>query len=179
MYSVRIIQYAFTLLLGISLSYAGSDESGRLDAGLYLSPGVRIGYIWGEGISISGKLSLGVAFGDDYSRNNFVNVTFGMKRIFVKDRSKLWYNPYTYKEVQFGTFQRDLLPVYIGGSLGVYGEIGGVKNNSGIRWSAFSGMLGFASFEFESFERNIPLFDVGIVGVFPVPIDRGNWQLSF
>ena len=177
MYNVRIIQYTVAFLLTVSISWAGSSE--KLDAGLYISPGIRIGYAYGEGLSLSGKLSVGVAFGTETFRNNFVNVTFGMKRIFVKDQAKIWHSPFTYQEVQFGTLQRDFLPVYIGGSVGIYGEIGGVKNTRGLRWSAFSGLLGFASLEFESFDGSTPLADLGFVGVLPLPIGRDNWQLSF
>ncbi len=179
MNNVRVIQYTVALLLTISISFAGSDKSERLNGGMYLSPGIRIGYTFGQGISFSAKLSLGVAFGVDHLRNNFVNVTFGMKRIFIKESTKLWYNPFTYKEVQFGTLRRDLYPIYIGGSVGVYGEVGGVKSIPGIRWSAFSGFLGFGSVEFESFDGNKVLVDAGIVGVYPLLLPYGNWDLSF
>ena len=142
----------------------------------YVSPGLRMGYVFGHGLSFSTKISLGLAFGEKDDFNNYVNITFGVKEIRSGKQAITWPKLYKYTEVQFGTLQKELKG-YVGGSLGYYNPTND-QPVAGTRWSACYGVFGFGSLEVESFGKDVTLYDLGAVGVLPIPLILLFWNGS-
>ena len=152
------------------------SEPGYAKIEPYISPGVRIGYVFGKGLSFSGKISLGLAFGEEDKPFNFVNLTYGGKYIFSR-KSTDWPHDFSYTEFQVGTVNRDL-GAYIGGSFGTY-NLDRELLTTGLRYTIFSGALLFGSLEMESFTGVCRLYDFGMAGVLPIPLASKHWNLSF
>ncbi|KAA3617859.1 MAG: hypothetical protein D8M58_00065 [Calditrichaeota bacterium] len=139
----------------------------------YISPGIRIGYSFGQDMTFNLKLSLGQYGRNTYDHLEFYNVTYGYKFIFFDDKKKHNEN-FHYFEAQYGSFPEDedsVINLFNGGSIGIlFNKMNGV-NNIGFRSTIYSGMWLFPSLELNLYSLEKIHFDLGVKGVLPIPFD--------
>ena len=61
----------------------------------YVTPGIRLGWDFGDGLTFGGKISVGLLRDADLNESMFFNVTVGFKAPLT-NREKFWYREYNF-----------------------------------------------------------------------------------
>jgi hypothetical protein len=130
----------------------------------YVSPGFRVGYEFGEGLTVGLKISLGINTDPEYW-----NVTTGFKALMFRKPRSAW-DAYTYCQFQAG-FLPWHEPIFAGGGIGyaVFSEGPGRVVKPMVTLSC--GFLLFCEADLVPLPDRLKC-DTGILGVFPVPLRR-------
>ncbi len=140
----------------------------------YISPGVRLGYSFGQSVTLSLKLSLGQMRETHRHHLEFYNFTYGYKFVFFNTPENTKEN-FHYFDIQYGLFPQNgdvVLNFFNGGGLGVliYKDQG--KKKLGFRSSLFTGFWVFPNLELNVYSPRKIHFDVGVKGVLPIPLKK-------
>ena len=138
----------------------------------YVSPGVRVGYGFGQAITLNLKISVGLMRETPRHYLEFYNLTYGYKFVFLKQTEDLSDN-FHYLDAQYGVFPQNadvVLNFFNGGGLGVlmYNKSG--ERKFGFRSSIFTGIWIFPGLEMNVYSPDKIHFDLGIKGVLPIPL---------
>lgn len=130
----------------------------------YASIGIRIGWDFKCGLTISPKLSAGLAETEDGA---FINVTLGSRK-FQKPIIDL--KEFRYLDIQAGIVFKGLPGILFGGGAGIL--IGSADKGHKIipRCTVFSGCFLFPSIDVTYWNRSKISVDAGVEAVFPIPL---------
>jgi hypothetical protein len=135
---------------------------------VYFSPGLRLGWDFGRGATISFKFSLGINF--DITKNDdpfqYLNITYGVKQPLFR-KTKHSYERYTHLELQGGFWP--IRAFLLGGGTGYifYKEDTITKRRPIV--TVDLGCFVFAAIDVIFLENNETSKDFGFLGVFPIP----------
>jgi len=167
MFRERIYVLSLVVFL-ISNSSIASDKTLK-----YISPGLRIGYEFGRGLTIGFKFSFGININTDYDFDNsaYYNITFGVKSPLFR-KAKYLYEKYNFIELQAGytPFSENLL--FLGGGLGFMFYQDSNKTRFRPMVTIDSGWLIFAAFDFIFLENKKISTDFGFLGIMPIPLNK-------
>lgn len=132
----------------------------------YISPGIRIGWDFKCGLSISPKLSIGLAEIED---GTFINLTVGTRKF---QKPITGNGNFVYLDFQAGTVFEELPGIFLGGGLGLL--FGKSKEGSKIipRTTIFSGCFLFSTIDLTYWNRSKISVDPGVEAVLPIPLKR-------
>jgi len=150
---------AVIILITISNTCIASDKSLK-----YISPGLRIGWEFGRGLTISLKISLGINTDPDFDDNpKYYNITLGSKVPLFR-KTKYLYEEYDFIELQAGCTPFKHNGLFAGGGLGFmfYQD-----NNK----TKFRPMV---TFDFIFLENKKISTDFGFLGIMPFPLNKGK-----
>jgi len=143
----------------------------------YISPGLRIGWNFGRGLTISPKISFGINtdynLGDDMK---YYNLTIGFKApLFRKAK-------YSYETHKFIEFQAGYTPIpenglFLGGGLGFMFYKDDKKTKFRPMATIDFGWLIFLAFDFVFIEKKKISTDFGLLDIFPIPLSK--WESGF
>jgi hypothetical protein len=130
----------------------------------YASIGMRIGWDFKCGLTISPKLSFGLA---EIQEGTFINLTLGTREF---QKPIVGSGEFRYLDVQAGTVFEKLPGVLFGGDIGLlFG-----KSNEGTkiipRSTVFSGCFLFPTIEMTYWNRSKISYDAGAEAVLPIPL---------
>lgn len=165
MYKNRILGI-FIIALIISGNCTASDNT------FYVSPGLRIGWDFGRGPTISLKLSLGINTNYNFDDNTkYYNITFGFKAPLFR-KAKYNYEDYKFIELQAGftPFYENLL--FLGGGIGFIYYKNGNKTKYHPIITIDCGCFIFAACDFLILEDKKISTDFGFLVVAPIPWEK-------
>jgi len=164
----RIKEYIFGIIvLIISGSSIASDKSFQ-----YVSPGLRIGWNFGRGLTISPKICFGINtdydFGDD---TKYYNLTIGFKAPLFR-KAKYNYEEYSFVELQAGCTPFSENSLFLGGGLGFMFYKDDNKTKFRPMVTIDFGLLIFVAFDFIFIEKKKISTDFGFLGIIPIPLKK-------
>jgi hypothetical protein len=130
----------------------------------YATIGIRIGYDFKCGLTISPRISVGLT---DIDRGVFVNFTAGSRKF---QKPIIVYNEFSYFDIQAGAVFKGLPGIFFGGGAGLL--IGSTKESFKIipRSTVFSGCFLFPSIDMTYWKRSKISYDAGLEVVLPIPL---------
>ena len=155
------------LILSLKIGFAGDNL-------YYLSPGIRLGWVFGSGPTLGGKLSVGVNTDPQY-----YNLTFGF-RVALRKRSKHPPNNYSFVQVQTGYFKMvETEDPFLGG-LGAGFKFFKDKNKMRMNpmVSLSYGFLFFGELDLAYSPEYKTTFDLGVLGILPIPLRKEDFSFD-
>ena len=130
----------------------------------YASIGIRFGWDFKCGLTISPKLSAGLAEIEDGA---FINVTLGSRKF---QKPIIAFNEFRYLDIQAGAVFKGLPGILFGGGAGIL--IGSSDKGHKIipRSTVFSGCFLFPTIDVTYWNRSKISFDAGVEAVLPIPL---------
>ncbi|GAB4180075.1 MAG: hypothetical protein Kow00108_16270 [Calditrichia bacterium] len=137
----------------------------------YVSPGIKLNYLPGKGISLGAKLSIGVI-----NDETFVNMTLGTQKLLNKNTDY----SFRFVEVQGGTSTpyNKSTSLISGGGLGIMIHNSNGQKSISPKLNLFSGLLMFGEINVYLDEQKKLTGNIGLEGVVPLPakkVDTDKW----
>ena len=137
----------------------------------YISPGLRIGYEFGNGFSVGAKISLGV-----FTDPGYFNITFGFRGVSHK-KPVPSVDEYNFIQFQAGYPKRESWDMAFLGGAGA--GVVFFKDEGGNRikpiFNLSYGLLLFLDADIIPLDGSKFKVDVGTLGVLPMPLRKLNW----
>lgn len=155
------------LIILISISQSNNLLSSPI---FYISPGVRIGWSFGYGVTLAYKISLGVNLDTQLNQNgNYWNITFGYKKRIFKQGSKFLYNHHFFR-LEGGFKPNNQNSLFAGAGIGICIFNENIKPM--LMTTLDYGALVFASLDmYHSFDTIVQP-DLGMLTVLPIPFTK-------
>jgi hypothetical protein len=164
----RCSKDVFSKIISVSIIMIFGSVSAN-DGIRYISPGIRIGWAFGHGVSLGFKASMGVLH-----KGSIYNVTIG-KKVALNRRTRSRYLSYVNCDLQYGHWLIPSSHVYstalVGGGMGVglgHTDSGGTIMRPHATVFGGNGLFGTADFLLISRSRTD--IDFGVAGVLPIPL---------
>jgi hypothetical protein len=134
----------------------------------YISPGLRIGYEFGNGFSVGAKISLGI-----FTDPEYYNITFGVRGVSHKKPSSS-VDEYNFIQFQAGYPKRDSWDMAFLGGMGAgvvfFTDKGGKRIKPIFNFSY--GLLLFLDVDIIPLGASQFKVDAGTLGVLPIPLRK-------
>ncbi|MFO7890126.1 MAG: hypothetical protein R6V04_07280 [bacterium] len=163
----RALFFFFITLIIISSNCTASDNT------FYVSPGLRIGWDFGRGPTISLKFSFGINTNYNTTSNfggntKYYNITFGFKAPLFR-RAKYHYEEYNFIGLQAGCTPITDNLLFFGGGLGFMFYKNSHKTKFHPMVTVDFGLLIFGAFDLIFLENKRISTDFGFLAVVPIP----------
>ncbi|MFO7890124.1 MAG: hypothetical protein R6V04_07270 [bacterium] len=177
MYRNKGLCVFFIIILVISNNCTASDNT------FYISPGLRIGWEFGGGLTICPQLALGISIDLDDDKNHnlkYLNITLGIKNFIIRTKDAT-YDSYCSLQLKAG--YQPFLPssaIGIGGGIGVafFREEKLIYLRPIATVEGTILFVAFPTIDIFLLKQNKVHADFGILGLFPIPLEKNGFGIE-